>query len=36
MTEKDWSAYVPEEAVDMFEDFSEYPFDGEKGAIYEV
>ena len=36
MTEKDWSAYVPEEAVDLFEDFSKYPFDAETGAIYEV
>ena len=36
MTEKDWHGYVPEEAVDLFEDFSKYPFDAETGAIYEV
>ena len=36
MTEKDWRDYVPEEAVDLFEDFSKYPFDAETGAIYEV
>ncbi len=36
MTEKDWYGYVPEEAVDLFEDFSKYPFDAETGAIYEV
>lgn len=36
MTEKDWHDYVPEEAVDLFEDFSKYPFDTETGAIYEV
>ena len=36
MTEKDWHGYVPEEAVELFEDFSKYPFDAETGAIYEV
>lgn len=36
MTEKDWHGYMPEEAVDLFEDFSKYPFDTETGAIYEV
>lgn len=36
MTKKDWPAYIPEVIADAFEDFCKYPFDGEKGAIYEV
>ncbi|XBX07680.1 hypothetical protein QMP26_05845 [Enterocloster clostridioformis] len=33
---KDWQDYSPEDIADAFEDFSRYPFDGEKGALYEV
>lgn len=36
MTKKDWPTYIPEVIADVFEDFSKYPFDAEKGSIYEV
>lgn len=36
MTKRDWLVYNPGVIADVFEDFCEHPFDGEKGAIYEV
>ena len=33
---RDWQDYPPDEIADAFEDFNNYPFDGEQGAIYEV
>lgn len=36
MTKKDWQSYIPGAIADAFEDFCFSPFDGEKGAIYEV
>lgn len=36
MKKKDWRTYIPGVIAEVFEDFNAYPFDGEKGAIYEV
>ena len=36
MEKKDWRTYIPGVIAEIFEDFNTYPFDGEKGAIYEV
>lgn len=36
MTKKDWRTYIPGVIAESFEDISAYPFDGEKGIIYEV
>ncbi|ANU49773.1 hypothetical protein ADH76_07685 [Enterocloster clostridioformis] len=33
---RDWQDYPPDEIADAFEDFNNYPFDGEQGALYEV